>query len=318
MLKNFLKITFRSLVKNKLFVFINVVGMGIALACCIVAYLNWDFNNQFDTYHEDTDHVYRVNFTRITNGRPVNNGSCPLPLGPNADESIAQIDDVIRYYPVGGNFKVDNELFRTWISAVDPSFFETFTFNMLAGNTAQMQDKRTILINSELAQKHFPDTPDPVGEIMTYIQGDERIEFQIGGVFEKHPLNSSFYFTEAFIHYDNAKDIEGWNEDNWAFFNNTFVTVNNPDDVPEVEAQLQNFVEVQNRAKEDYKVQKYYLDPFVGMAVRAEREGLWNHWFQQSLPVAAATAPGIMAILILPDRLFQFHQHFNCYCESKN
>jgi hypothetical protein len=76
MLKNYLKITFRSLMKNKLFTFINVFGLGVALACCIVAYLNWDYNVKFDTHHLNSERIYRINFIRITNGQPVKNGDC--------------------------------------------------------------------------------------------------------------------------------------------------------------------------------------------------------------------------------------------------
>lgn len=291
--------------KNKLFVFINVFGLGIALACCIVAYLNWDYNVKFDTYHENSDKIYRINFVRITNGNPIKNGSCPLPLGHTIRESISQIDKVIRYYPADGNFKVGDELFNTWVSAVDPEFFEVFTVEMLYGDKSLLTDKRTIFISTEIREKHFPDNKNPVGEIITYINGEKRIEFKIGGVYQKPPQNTSF-FSEAFVHYDNVLDIEGWDENNWAIFNNTFVTVNNPDDIPKIEQQLQAYVEIQNRAKEDYKVDHYYLDPFEGMAVRAEREDIYNHWFNQSLPVAAAIAPGIMAILILLIACFNF------------
>ena len=80
MLKNFFKITFRSLMKNKLFVAINVVGLGVALACTIVSYLSWDFNNSYDSTQVNAEKIYRVDFVRITNGRPINNGSCPHPL----------------------------------------------------------------------------------------------------------------------------------------------------------------------------------------------------------------------------------------------
>lgn len=305
MFKNYLKITLRSLIKNKLFVFINVLGLGAALACCIVAFLNWDYNVKFDSYHADADNVYRINFVRITNGRPIKNGMSPQPLGNAIKDALPQIDKVIRYYPMGGNFKVGAEVFRTSVSAVDPAFFETFTFKMLAGDPAQIKDKRTIYISSELREKHFPDKTNPVGEVLTYINGEKKIEYQIGGVFEKPPQNSSF-LEQAFINYENARDIQEWDENNWALFNNTFVTINNPADVSEVENQLQNYVAIQNKAKEDYKVSEYYLDPFVDMAVRAEREDVWNHWTMDSLPTAAAVAPGIMAFLILLIACFNF------------
>ncbi|MCK5281414.1 MAG: ABC transporter permease, partial [Cyclobacteriaceae bacterium] len=305
MLKNYLKITFRSLSKNKLFAFINVFGLGVALACCIVAYLNWDYNVKFDTYHQNADKIYRVNFTRITNGQPIKVGTSPLPLGHTIRESISQIDKVIRYYPADGNFKIGDELFNTWVAAVDPEFFEVFTVELLSGDKSMLNDKRTIFISTEIREKHFPDNENPVGEIITYINGEKRIEFQVGGVYLKPPQNTSF-FSQAYVHYVNAIDIQGWDENNWAIFNNTFVTVKNPEDVPKIEDQLQAYVEIQNRAKEDFKVDRYYLDPFEGMAIRAEREDVWNHWFNDSLPTSAAIAPGIMAILILLIACFNF------------
>lgn len=305
MLKNYFKITFRSLMKNKLFAFINIFGLGIALACCIVAYLNWDYNVKFDTYHENADKIYRVNFVRITNGKPIKNGNCPLALGNAIRESISQIDKVIRYNPTYGNFKVGDELFNTSVGAVDPEFFETFTIDLLYGDKALLKDKRTIFISTEIREKHFQGVDNPVGEVLTYIDGDKRVEFKVGGVFRKPPQNTSF-FSKAFVHYENVIDIKGWDENDWALFNSTFVTVIDPGDIPKIEEQLQTYVEIQNRAKEDYKVDHYYLDPFEGMAVRAEQEDIWNHWFNDSLPVAAAIAPGIMAILILLIACFNF------------
>lgn len=305
MFQNYLKITFRSLMKNKLFVFINVLGLGIALACCITAYLNWEYNAKFDAYHQNTDNVYRLNFIRITNGRPIKNGSSPQPLGEQIRGAIPQVDKVIRYFPMGGNFRVNNEVFRTGVTAVDPEFFEVFNFPMVVGSAAGMQDKRSIVISTELKTKHFPDMDNPVGETLTYIRGEKRLDFQVVGVFQKPPQNTSFD-AGSFIPYSNVADMMEWKEDDWSRFNNTFVTVNNPADVAVVEKQLQSYVEVQNKAKEDFKVAEYYLDPFVGMAVRAEREDIWNHWLSQSLPTSAAVAPGIMAFLILLIACFNF------------
>jgi ABC-type antimicrobial peptide transport system permease subunit len=306
MFKSYLKITFRNLLKNKLFVFINILGLGIAIACCIVAFLNWNYNAKFDTYHADTDHVYRINFTRITNGHPIKNGDCPFPVGAQISTSSSKVDKVIRYLPIGGNFRIGDEVFRTNVAGVDPTFFEVFNFPLVSGSAeGQLKDKRSVLISTELQQKYFPNQNNPVGESLTYINGFKKIELQVSGVFEKPPKNTSF-FSEAYISYINALDISGEDEYNWAEFNSTFITIDDPSQVAEVESQLQDYVAVQNQAKPDYKVAEYYLDPFVGMAVRAESEDIWNHWFNQSLPSAAATAPGIMAFLILLIACFNF------------
>jgi hypothetical protein len=114
------------------------------------------------------------------------------------------------------------------------------------------------------------------------------------------PTNEGHYFSDRIFL------IRNWDENDWSEFNTTFVTVKDRVDLPKIEEQLQAYVEIQNRAKEDYKVDHYYLDPFAGMAIRAEREDIWNHWFNDSLPKSAAIAPGIMAILILLIACFNF------------
>src|SRR3954468_1790934 len=60
MLRNYLLITFRNLSQNRVFVLINMLGMGIAIACCITAYLNWDFSTNFDKNHVNSESIYRI------------------------------------------------------------------------------------------------------------------------------------------------------------------------------------------------------------------------------------------------------------------
>jgi putative ABC transport system permease protein len=304
MLKNFIKITFRSLIKNKLFVAINVLGLGVALACVIVSYLSWDFNNTYDVQHVNADKIYRINFIRTTNGSPIKNGCSPSPLAKIIDGSISGIDAVVRYSPTGGNFKIKDDLFSVEVSAVDDNFLDVFTFPLLRGSKEALKDKGKIIISSKIRDKYFPDD-DPVGQLVTYINGRERLEFIVGAVFEKMPLNSSFQF-DAIVNYDNLFDIVDWEETDWAQFNNTFVVVNNPSSVPQIERDLQRYVEVQNRAKEDYKVKEYYLDPLVGMAIRAEKDAIWNNWLRGALPTAAVIGPIVMAILLLVLACFNF------------
>lgn len=304
MLKNFILITFRSLLKKKLFVIINVLGLGVALACAIVAYLSWDFNQKYDIQHANAEDIYRINFVRITNGLPRKNGDCPQPLGKAIEGNLSGIDDVVRYMPTGGNLRVGDDLFRIGVSAVDANFLDVFTFPLTLGDKSALEDKGKMIISTQVKEKYFPDE-DPTGKLVTYINGAKRLEFIIGGVFEKMPMNSSFQF-DALVNYENTFDIVEWADDDWAQFNTTFIRVGNKDAVPQIEKDLQQYVEIQNRAKEDYKVNEYYLDPFVGMAIRAEREDIWNHWFRGSLPTPAVIAPNIMALLLVLLACFNF------------
>ena len=306
MLWHYLKSTLRSFAKNKTFVLINILGLGTALACCIVAFLNWNYNINFDSHHVQADQIYRINFNRTVNNRFVKNGSCPLPLAESITNSISQIENITRVYPSRGNFKVQNELFRTSLAGVDPSFFELFNFEFIHGSASVMEDKRTIVINKELQEKYFQNYTNPVGEIITYIDGDQKLEFQVGGVFEDPPQNSSFFGNEAYIHFDNILELYEWDPEDWSLFNTTFVKIKDPSSIPTIESQLQSYVNIQNEAKKDYMVHDFYLDPFEGMAVRAEKENLRNHWFNPSLPTSAANAPGIMALLLLLISCFNF------------
>jgi ABC-type antimicrobial peptide transport system permease subunit len=306
MLKNYLKITWRNMMKNKLFVFINIFGLGLALSCCIVAYLNWEYNSTYDTYHYGTDEVYRVNFIREINGRSIQNGSCPIPLGGEIKSTFSQVENVMRYNSIGGNFRVGDEVFRTSIALVDIEFLEVFNFPMEYGNKKGLSNKGSMVISTELRDKYFPNTPNPVGETLLYINDEgKRVPFEIVGVFTEPARNTSF-FNQVYINYDHLTDLMNIENTDWASFNTTFVQLKNNELRSAVEKQLQQYVEVQNRAKEDYKVARFYLDPFVGMAVRAESENTWNHWFRSSLPGAAASAPGIMAALILLIACFNF------------
>lgn len=305
MLFNYLKITFRNLMKNKVFVLINILGLGTSLAISITAYLNWNYDVKFDSQHKNADNIYRINFIRMTNGEPVKNGSCPMPLSEVIRSSIAHIDQVVRLYPSGGNFKVGDELFSTRLTMVDPNFFDVFTFNFIYGDKTTINDRSRILIDTDIAKKYFGDIENPVDQIITFVDGETRKELIVGGVFEKPPQNNSFR-ARVYLNIDNMFDAGYFREDDWSQFNTTFITVRNPSDVPLIEEQLQRYVEIQNRAKEDYKVERYYLDPFAGMAVRAERDQIWNHWTNYSLPTAAAIGPGVMAILILLLACFNF------------
>lgn len=306
MIRHYINSTLRSFWKNRAFVSINVFGLGTALACCMVAFLNWNYNVKFDTIHDQGSEIYRIGYFRITNGNPIKNGNAPLPIADHIEGKIEQIDQIARVYPTGGNFKFGQELFRSSLAAVDPEFFQMFSFKALKGDLGSIQDRRTILISKEIQEKHFPDNPDPIGETLTYIDGEKKIDFKIGAVFSVPPQNSSFYGNDAYFNYDNLFEIRDWEPNDWARFNSVFLRVKDPSFVPIIEGQLQSYVEIQNKAKPDYKVHEYILDPFVDMGIRAQSETIWNHWFNASLPTPAAISPVIMALLILLIACFNF------------
>src|SRR3954468_23579259 len=106
MLKNYLLITLRSLLKNKLFIFINIFGLSIAIGCCIVAYFNWEYDATFNDHHKNKEHVYRVSSVREFEGRSTLYGYAPVPLGEVMRQNMPDVNKVVRMSWSYSNFKI--------------------------------------------------------------------------------------------------------------------------------------------------------------------------------------------------------------------
>src|SRR4051812_18716638 len=106
MIKNYFLITVRNLMKNKLFILINLFGLSIAIACCIVSYFNYDFNASFDGNHLNAASVYRVGSVREFQNERTKYGYVPAGLGNAIKQNIPDVDAVVRYSPEGGNFRI--------------------------------------------------------------------------------------------------------------------------------------------------------------------------------------------------------------------
>ena len=89
MIRNFLKTTFRNFLKNKSYVFINVIGLGLSLACCIVGYLNLKFTSDFDQNHLNHERIYKIHVNKSVQNNPVPFGITPLPLGAQIKDQLA-------------------------------------------------------------------------------------------------------------------------------------------------------------------------------------------------------------------------------------
>jgi len=134
-------------------------------------------------------------------------------------------------------------------------------------------------------------------------------EFTIGGVFQQQPFNSSFRF-DAVSLFDNFWDINldpDINETSWKRWNTLFLEIKDPSRVAEVTRQLQQYVEPQNKAREDFKISSFYLENFKGM-MKHNREDprVNNDWLRGGIPQEAVLVPAIMAGLLLLLACFNF------------
>ena len=313
MLKNYLLITFRNLIKKKLFILVNVFGMGIAIACCIVAYVNLDYFSNWDKSFGNTENVYRVQFSREFQNTIERYGVSPMPLRSFVKQNVNGISQSSRYHTTYTDIRIGDEVFGTQLAFADSSFFNLFEYELKYGAFQNFGDRSNIFISDEVALKYF-NKEDVIGESFTQIiLGKDGVrrpkEFIVGGVFKKKPWNSSFYF-QIITLFDNFWDVNlnpDLSETSWEGFTGAlFFQVDNPSDVSSITSQLQQFVEPQNKVREDFKITAYYLQPFGSMMKQNRNSPRVFDNFLVSVPAEAFTVPAIMAFLILLLACFNF------------
>ncbi|MBL6449145.1 ABC transporter permease [Fulvivirga sp. 29W222] len=304
MFRNYLKVAFKNILRQKLIVLINVIGLSAALACCIIAYLSWKFDHNFNAFHVNVDRIFKVNSVANINGVPVNFAITPLPLSPAMKTEIEGIETSVRYTETREELIFGDETYNNKLGFVDPDFLDVFTFKIIQGNKLAKGDKSKVLISRKMAEKHFSGK-DAIGETITvnYKNIGER-SYTVNGVLDDIPLNSSFNF-DMLLLFDNFLDLAKLEEDDWAsFVLTTFILMKDASEEEKVEGQLGKYAAIQSQAREDLKMNGFYLDPLPEMA--GNLENLRGNVLRQGLPSSAVITPIVMAVLMLLLSCFNF------------
>lgn len=300
MFRNFFLITLRSMLKSKVYLFINIFGMAISIGCCITAYFNWDFNNSFDSNHKNASSIYRINSIRKFQNRETEFGITPTPLPEYVRSNVKDITHVSRLQFTYADMRVGDEIFDHVPAFVDPDLFEMFTFQFIDGDAASIKDKSKILISDENAKRLFG-TEKAVGKTMTMIEkGQPTKEFEVGGVYKLPPTNSSFN-NGSFLNFENYFDLhpEVSKGTDWKYRLNTFVMLPDPGRISVIEDQLKPLIENNNKVREDFVLTGFKLVPLSGMAARDEYNNIQGTYTRDASPLAAVVGCAVMAIFIL-------------------
>lgn len=267
----------------------------MALAVCIVAYLNYKFDTDFDTCHDNRERIYRIEHTQLVEGEERSFATTPGLLGPTVAEDISGVEKMVRVaMDLMGNVQLvkagENETF-TRFKYADPDFFDVFTFPLISGNKESFHNNNSIFITGQLAMVLFGNQ-DPLGEVILVRDSP----YTVGGVLENHPLNSSFSFKAVVpIHITEYN----WND----FVSSTFILVEDHKQAEAIEKSLQQYVPVVNDVSWS-QVDRFYLAPFKNMAHRGRI--VRDHRFQPSVHPAAVFPPLIAAVCILLIACFNF------------
>lgn len=296
MLQSYLTLATRHLRRNGRYFAINVIGLGIALAFCILSYANYRWAYGFDSWHGDKARIFRVEAFKSSNH--LLHGVCPALLPPTVGSEIPGIEAATRIDSRGMVIKRGDNVFSQQVHFVDENFLSFFDFPLVAGQP-RLADRNAVLI-SETAAKKFFGTENPIGQsLIFYADLEQRKPLTISGVLKDCPKNSSLAF-DFLTHLENQ--LEGDKPvryDTWRWMVDAgFVKLKNPADAPAVEAAMQAYVAPQNLANENWQAEKFRLEALPEMALNA-RDVRWNNLRSGSPPASVWGNLTVAAMLLL-------------------
>jgi len=264
MIFNYLKVAYRNLLKNKVYVLINIAGMGIALAFCLTIYMLYAYNNEFDDFYKEVSDIYRVHeFKQHASGEIQRFELAPIVMGPRVPREVSGVADQTRFINWGGNLKYEDLLFRQSIAYVDSNYFEFFDIKLTTGSISSIKDKNSIFLTQELAKKYFGDEPALDKRMSIHFATGKSVDLTVAGIFQKIPMNSSFIF-EALTSIDHFTYGNSIEPDDWTPWQQTslYLRLNEGTDPQQVKSQLQQYVTIQNEAREEWKISEFDLVAF--------------------------------------------------------
>ena len=211
MLKNYIKIAWRNIWKNKIFSAINIGGLAVGMASAILILIWIENELSYDRFHENGKNIYKLYNRDTFDGENWAWGNTPKILGKTIKEDYPEVSHVAR---VDTNedlwLKVGNKKFKTTGIITDVDFLQMFSFPLYDGDESSiLKDPSGIVITQKLAKKLFDDN-DAMGET---IQVEQSHIYKVTGILEDLPNNTRFNFD--FILPWNYMKVNGWDDSYW-------------------------------------------------------------------------------------------------------
>ncbi|HEY4063141.1 MAG TPA: ABC transporter permease [Puia sp.] len=194
MVRNYFKIAFRNLWRNKAFSILNVLGLATGIATCLVIWLFVQNELSYDRYNKKADRMVRVLFKGTVQGEPMREANVMPPVAQAFKANFPEVEEATRLRNFGyprvsfgdKTFRDDNLAF------VDSNFFQVFTLPLLKGDPSRvLVQPNSVVISLAMAKKYFGDA-DPMGKVLFF--PDQKASCTVTGVFDKVPGNSHFHF----------------------------------------------------------------------------------------------------------------------------
>ncbi len=238
MVKNYFKIAWRNLLKNKGLFSINIFGLALGIASCLIIILFVTDEMSYDRYNEKADQIVRVVLKGNFNGEVVNEAIVMTPVAETMMEEFPEVQSATRLKKINKpKVTFNNTTYRNGTFAyVDPNFFEVFTLPIIKGNnTTPLNEPNTIVLIQEEATKYFG-VQDPIGKVLDI----DDLQFKVTAIIEKIPNNSHFHFDmlASMVGYKEAKKTS-WTHGDY----HTYLILKEGYNYKDLESKLPPFIE---------------------------------------------------------------------------
>lgn len=190
MLKNYIKVAFRNIVRHRGYSFINISGLAAGIICSLLIFVYVRDELSYDRYHEKADRIYRIVNAGVMRGSQTETPLVSGPWGPTMVEEFPEVLEAVRIKLPDSRWVIahgERKFPEKGLYFADPSFFELFDVEMVAGDPKTALDApNSMVLTEEMAEKYFGEE-DPVGKILI---GDNWMNFNITGVMKKHPSST--------------------------------------------------------------------------------------------------------------------------------
>ncbi|HVE61217.1 MAG TPA: ABC transporter permease [Chitinophagaceae bacterium] len=237
MLKNYFITALRNLWRTKAFSLINILGLSVGLACCMLIFLYNKDEVSYDRFHERKDDIYHITATIKRTDESVQKiGSTGMMPGPQFTKAIPEIEQYVRMQSRNFNIKSGTQVFDQEALYVDENFFSVFSFPLIAGNAkTALANMHSVVLSEEVAEKYFG-KKNAVGQILELNTGEKFEPFVVSALAKKSPQNSSVKIKMLVP----MKFAQSQHDDKeWVnFFLNTFLVLKPGADAKKVEAKF--------------------------------------------------------------------------------
>ena len=275
MFKTYLTIAYRNFIHNKIFSFINVLGLSIGISASLVIFLIVHYDFSFDKFEKDRGRLYRVVTDMNFSGNEYHNSGVTSPLAAAMKSEITGIDEVIAFHQYNGDPKVKIEKgnaknpfkHQSAVILADDSYFRLVPYKWLAGSEkTALKEPFRVVLTEERAKTYFPSTPFTaiIGKQITY---DDSIVATVSGIVKDLSQNTDFIFKEfislSTIPATGLKSNYGW--DNWNSTNggSQLIVKLSPNILPgNIEARIQSLEVKYHKAEDPNSKRNFVLQPF--------------------------------------------------------